>query len=709
MSFPLSHHEPTGDEPGGGARPGLFLNPELSLLAFHERVMLQATRPEIPLLERLRFLTISVTNLDEFFEVRASALRQQAIYGVGYPGADGRTPREVLAEIAVNARRLVDAQYALLNDELLPALRRHGIRVLPPEEWTDAQRAWTRAYFEGAILPILGATALDPARPFPNIVNKRINYIVEVSGRDAFGREADVAIVPVPGPQVLPRVIRMPTGLAEGPWDFVMLSDLIEAHISALFPGMEVLGAHQFRLTRNSDLWVDEEEVDDLLLAIAGELPRRDFGDAVRLEVDEAIPEHLARLLLEEFELNDDDLYRTDGPVNLHRVSALHGEVQLPHLKFPPFLPGLPPRLADGADLLGAMRQGDLLLHHPYQSFQPVIELVQRAARDPGVLAIRMTLYRTGDDSPITEALIEAARRGKDVTAIIELRARFDEENNIDVAQRLKSAGANVAYGVVGRKTHAKLLHITRREGDRLRAYVHLGTGNYHAKTATAYTDMGLLTCDEALAQDVADLFRQLTGLGQLPPPRKLVTAPFAMVDHFEALIDAEIDAARRGEPAWIKARMNSLADPRIISALYRASTAGVEIDLLVRGMCALRPGLPGVSDRIRVRSVVGRFLEHTRVFGFCGGGEGRVWLASADWLPRNLYRRVEVAFPVDDPTLRRRVIEEALDLYLADDVDAWQLDADGRWHPVRGGEADGAARAQQTLLTRHALVERSR
>lgn len=693
-------HNVDVDAPGL-TRTGLYLNPELSLLAFNHRVAAQATRPEIPLLERLRFLSISVSNLDEFFEVRVAALRQQAVYGVGQPGPDGRTPREALAEIAKDARRLVATQYDILNTQLLPALDEAGIRIVPPDRWTPEQRDWTRAYFEGAVLPILSATALDPQRPFPNIVNKRLNYIVELSGEDAYGRDAEVAIIHVPGPEVLSRVVRLPDMLSDGPWDFVALNALIEVHVDAVFPGMTVHGAHQFRLTRNSDLWVDEEEIDDLLAAIAVELPRRDYGDAVRLEVDRAMPDRLARLLLDEFELGLDELYRTDGPISLHRISSLHGEVGLPQLKFPPFRPSVAPELSGETDPFATLRQRDILLHHPFQRFQPVVELIRRASRDPAVLAIRMTLYRIGHDSPIAEALVSAARRGKDVTAIVELRARFDEENNIDIAQRLKASGANVVYGVVGRKTHAKMLLITRREGDRLRSYAHLSTGNYHTKTTSAYTDVGFLTADEGLTQDVADLFRQLTGLGQLPPPRYLVTAPFALMPHFERLIATEIEAATRGETAWIKARMNSLTDPGIIAALYRASNAGVEIDLVVRGMCSLRPQIPGVSDRIRVRSVVGRFLEHSRVFAFANGGSPSVWLASADWSPRNLHRRIETCFPIRDPALAQQIIDETLDLYLQDDVDAWSLDGDGVWRPSRADE-DPSFRAQEALLTRY-------
>ncbi len=683
-----------------------FLNAELSLLSFHERVLAQAARADVPLLERLRFLSISSTNLDEFFEVRVSSIKQQATYGVGYPGLDGRSPREVLAEISSRAHAIVAAQYRLLKDEILPALRQHQVRVLDPDEWDDEQRAWARAYFEGAVLPLLTATALDPAHPFPNVVNKRLNYVVELSGQDAFGREAEIAIVSVPAPRVLPRVVRLPTSAARAPggFDYLLLSSIIEGNIDLLFPGMDVRGAWQFRVTRNSDLWVDEEEVDDLLHAIAGELPRRNFGDAVRLEVDHRCPESLTRFLLEEFELDAQDLYRTDGPVNLHRVAQIAGEVPLAHLTYPPFIPATPARLPPDADIFAALRQGEILLHHPYQSFTPILDLLRRAAHDPDTLAIKMTLYRTGADSPIAQTLLEAAQRGKDVTVVVELRARFDEEANIDWAQRLQAAGANVAYGVVGRKTHAKLLVVTRREGDRLKSYAHLGTGNYHSKTALIYTDFGLLTADDAMTADVHDLFRQLTGLGRLPAPRKLIAAPFLLASHMEAAIDREAAAARAGRPAWIKARMNSLGDPEIIAALYRASQAGVPIDLLVRGICALRPGVPGLSEKIRVRSVVGRFLEHSRVFAFCADGAEHVWISSADWLSRNLHRRVETCVPIEDPTLKRRVMHEGIELAFGDTSDAWELGADGRYTRV-GGEPALSAQAQ--LLGRLSVERR--
>jgi len=677
--------------------PELHLNRELSLLAFQERVLHQATREDTPLLERLRFLTISTTNLDELFEVRVSSVKQQATYGVGYRGPDGRTARDTLAELAARAQELVRRQYQVLNEVILPELRARGVRILKRAEWTPGQRQWIRAYFHDEVLPILTPTALDPAHPFPNILNKCLNFIVEVRGEDAFGRRGGVAVVPAP--RALPRIIRLPEGIAGGPWDFVLLSSVIHANIHELFPGMTIRGCHQFRVTRNSDLWVDEEEVDDLLHAIAGELPRRNYGDAVRLEVDDTCPQELAVFLLEQFGLEERDLFQVDGPVNLHRMSALHDQVDEPSMKYPPFVPTLPRRLAGEPEIFQVIRTGDVLLHHPFQSFTPVLDLVRQAATDPAVLAVKMTLYRTGADSPVAAALLDAARVGKEVTVVVELRARFDEKANIDLATRFKDAGANVVYGIVGRKTHAKMLLIVRREADGLRRYVHVGTGNYHSSTALAYTDLGLLSADPDLGLDVHHLFLQLTGFGRLAPMKKIIPAPFALLDEMVGLIDAEAEAARTGREARIVAKMNSLNEPAIIRALYRASQAGVRIELIVRGICTLRPGVPGVSDTITVRSVVGRFLEHTRIFFFHAGGERRLFIGSADWMPRNLFRRVECCVPIDNPRLKERVIDEGLSIYLSDETDAWLLDADGRYTP-RDGSADTSAQA--ALLALH-------
>jgi polyphosphate kinase len=537
---------------------------------------------------------------------------------------------------------------------------------------------------------------LDPAHPFPRVLNKGLNFIVEVTGADAFGRGSGVAVVQVP--RSLPRVIALPRELAQGPHDFVLLSSIIHEHVGELFPGMTPTGCHQFRVTRNSDLWVDEEEVDNLLKALQGELPTRNFGAAVRLEVADTCTDAIAAYLLGQVSLEPEDLYRVKGPVNVHRLSAIIDAVDRPDLLDKPFVPAVPRRVAQSNDMFEVLRRGDLLLHHPYESFSPVVELLRQAARDPSVLAIKQTLYRTDQGSPLVESLIEAARAGKEVTAVVELRARFDEAANIDLATRLQEVGANVVYGIVGYKTHAKMLLIVRREQGRLRRYAHLGTGNYHARTARLYTDFGLLTAHRIVGEDVHRVFLQLTGLGRVKKLKKLVQSPFSLYAELTRLIDAEADRARKGKPARIRARMNSLSEPAVIRALYEASQAGVRVDLLVRGICCLRPGVPGVSENIRVRSIIGRFLEHSRAFWFDAGGEDRVLLSSADWMARNLFRRVEVAFPVEDARLKARVKHEAFEVFLGDDVAAWDLGADAVWRRARPSSGGGRL-PQETLL----------
>ncbi len=682
--------------------PSLYENRELSLLEFHRRVLAQARDPEVPLLERLRFLAISSTNLDEFCEIRVAGLKQQIAYGVSQSGPDGLSPQETLQRIAQVAHELVAEQYRILNEELLPALAEEGVRVLARREWSPAQAEWIREFFAREVAPILTPIALDPAHPFPRVLNKGLSFAISLEGKDAFGRVSGRAVLQLP--RSLPRVVPLPRDIAGGPYEFVLLSAVVHAHVGELFPGMEVAGCSQFRVTRNSDLWVDEEETENLLQALKGELSSRNYGDPVRLEVVDDMEEDLVEYLLARTRLARPDLYRVHGPVNLHRLSALYDLVDRPALKYKPFVPRVPKRLVRERDSFAALRKGDVLLHHPYDSFAPVVELVRRASTDPRVLAIRQTLYRTEPDSPLVEALLDAARGGKEVTAVVELRARFDEERNIDLATRLQEVGANVVYGVVGHKTHSKMLLIVRREGDRLRRYVHLGTGNYHPRTARAYTDFGLLSCDPDLGRDVEALFRQLTGLGKVPKLRRLVQAPFHLHKFLLARIEEEAERARRGEPARIIAKMNSLADPSLIRALYRASQAGVEIDLVVRGICCLRPGVPGVSERIRVRSIVGRFLEHHRVFWFLAGGEGRCWLSSADWMGRNLFRRVELAFPVEKPKLARRVVREALELPLADNAQAWVLEPDGRYRRLSPAPGEERVASQERLLARRAL-----
>lgn len=685
---------------------GLWLNRELSQIEFNARVLAQAADPAVPLLERLRFLTITSTNLDEFFEVRVGGIKQRLAAGSYRFGPDGLMPGELLSEIARRVHELVDEQYRLLNERLLPRLQKEGVRLLRRSEWSQPQREWIFRWFEEQVVPLVSPVALDPAHPFPSIINKALTFVVGLKGKDAFGRAASLAVLPVP--RVLPRVLRLPADISDGPYEFVLISSVIHAFIGELFPGMKVRSCHQFRVTRNSDLWVDPEEMEDLMDALKGELPGRRYGDAVRLEVADNCPPETAQQLLEYVGLEEQDLYQVNGPVNMHRLAYLIGEVDRDDLKWKPFTAGSPLRREATRSLFEIIRERDVLLHHPYESFNPVIELLQEAARDPEVLAIKQTLYRTGGDSPIIDALVDAALAGKEVTVVVELMARFDEAANIAGATVLQDAGANVVYGVVGYKTHAKMLMVVRREPDgSLRRFTHLGTGNYHHRTAKLYTDFGLLTSDPAVGQDVHDVFMQLTSVGRGPDLTRLLQSPFTLLPTLIELIRFEAEEAKAGRPARIVARMNSLTDVGVMYALYEASCAGVEIDLIVRGVCCLRPGVPGVSENIRVRSVVGRFLEHSRVYRFHHGGDERVYLASADWMVRNLHRRVEVAFPVRDSALRARAVEEGLTLYLKDNRQSWTMHPDGSYAPVQRNGAR-PIRAQQVLIQRLSEVGRT-
>ncbi|WJW76853.1 polyphosphate kinase 1 [Thiohalobacter sp. IOR34] len=680
------------------SRPELYLNRELSLLQFNRRVLEQARDDRTPLLERLKFLCISSTNLDEFFEIRVAGLKQQVALGTVPSGSDNLTPQQILDQISQQAHQLVDEQYRVLNAELIPALEEESIRFLRRGQWSEAQAQWIRDFFERELLPVLSPLGLDPAHPFPRILNKSLNFIVSLEGKDAFGRSSGIAIVQAP--RSLPRLIRLPAEeTGAGPYDFVFLSSVIHAYVDDLFPGMTVTGCYQFRVTRNSDLFVDEEEIDDLMRAMEGELLSRRYGDAVRLEVADNCTPEMANFLLDQFNLGQDDLYQVNGPVNLNRLFAIADLVERPDLKYPPFKPARPPQLAPEVNIFEAIQAQEILLHHPFESFAPVIDFVRQAASDPQVLAIKQTLYRTGPDSAIVNALVEAARAGKEVTVVVELRARFDEEANIQLANRLQEAGAHVVYGVVGYKTHAKMILITRREGRRLRHYVHLGTGNYHARTARLYTDYGFLTCDKAIGEDVHRIFQQLTSLGKVKSLRKLLQSPFTLHKALLKKIAREAEHARAGRRARIIAKMNALIEPQVIRALYAASQAGVKIDLIIRGICCLRPGIAGVSDNIQVRSVVGRFLEHTRVFYFRNGGEEEIYLSSADWMDRNFFRRVETAFPVGNPKLRRRIVKEGLELYLQDNTQAWLLKADGSYRRLHPTRRQPPRSAQATLL----------
>jgi polyphosphate kinase len=675
--------------------PELYFNRELAQLEFNRRVLELAKDDDVPLLERLSFLCIANSNLDEFFEIRVAGLIQQQQLGGTQRGPDNLSPAEQLRAIAQVAHELLDEQYRVLNELLLPRLDLEGIRFLARDRWNPKQTQWLRRYFTRELVPILTPMGLDPAHPFPKVLNKGLCFIVTLEGKDAFGRASGRAVVQAP--RSLTRLVRLPPGVAQAPYDFVFLSSIVHANVKDLFPGMTVTGCYQFRVTRNSDLFVDDEEVDDLLRALEGELPARRFGDEVRLEIAADAPAEITALLTAEFGLTEADVYLCRGPVNLNRLSALPDLVDRAELKYPGFVPGLPERLKRNKNVFDAIRKGDMLVHHPFQSFGPVVEFVRQAAADPDVLSIRQTLYRTGADSAVATALVAAAAAGKDVLVVIELRARFDEAANIELANRLQSAGAQVVYGVVGHKTHAKMIIVIRREGRTLRRYMHLGTGNYHARTSRQYTDYGLFTCDKGIGADVQKVFQQLTAMGRPGRLRKLLQSPFTLHRTVLELITAEADRASRGESARIMAKLNALIDPQVIQALYRASQAGVKIDLIVRGMCSLRPGVPGVSENIHVRSVMGRFLEHARVYYFENGGQQKLYLSSADWMPRNFFSRVEVAFPIEDLRMQRRVIAESFDEYLADNCQAWVMQSDGRYKRLRA--ATRRRSAQENLL----------
>lgn len=681
-------HDPMHD-------PSLYFNRELSQLDFNFRVLAQAQDDSVPLLERLRFLCISCTNLDEFFEIRAATVRHAQDFAVPV-AADGMAPATLLKRIHDRAAELVDAQYRCWNEQLRPSLSEAGVRVLGRDSWNARQKRWLRAHFRNEILPVLSPLGLDPAHPFPKILNKSLNIVVVLKGKDAFGRSGHLAIVRAP--RSLPRIIQLPQKVSGGEYDFVFLSSVLSEFVEELFPGMEVKGAYQFRVTRNSELIVDEDEVENLALALRDELVGRGYLRAMRLEIAVQCPKPIVRTLLQNFELPENAVYRIDGAVNLNRIIQIYDQVDRPDLKFPAFVP----RLLPGSDaMFERIAAGDVLLHHPFDAFAPVLELIRQAAEDPNVLAIKQTLYRTAKDSAIIEHLVQAARNGKDVTVVVELRARFDEEANLGFADRLQEAGVQVVYGVVGFKTHAKMLLIVRREGRKLRRYVHLGTGNYHTGTARAYTDLGLVSADPEIGDDVHLIFQQLSGLAPAIRLKRLLQSPFTLHAGVLARIERETKHAQAGKPARIIAKMNALNEPQVIRALYAASNAGVEIDLIVRGACTLRPGIPGVSENIRVRSIVGRFLEHSRVYCFENNGDPELFCSSADWLERNLLRRVETGFPILDPAAAARVRDEALDNYLADNLNAWHLQPDGSYRKLEPVDGEVAHSAQAALLAK--------
>jgi polyphosphate kinase len=672
--------------------PKNFINRELSWLEFNRRVLEEAQDATQPLIERVKFLNIFSSNLDEFFEIRVAGIKQQIESETSDVGADGLSPTETFNAIQRVAHELVATEYALWNGEIAPLLAKNSIRLHDVAQLNTKRAAWARRYFQEEVFPMLTPLAVDASHPFPQLLNKSHNLLVRA--KTERGGELLHAIVQVP--RVLPRLILMPRGKGEDePWDYIYLASLIKNHIGDLFPGLILDGVHAFRVTRNSDLYVDDEEAENLLRSIEHELRRSSRGDAVRLEVETDCPKDFRELLLEFFDLGEADLYKLDGPLSMTHLMPLVTNDAFAKLKDRVFQPVRDPALPPHANIFEVMRKQDVLLHHPYESFDPVVELIENAARDPQVLAIKITLYRTSGDSPVVEALINAASAGKQVTALVELRARFDEAANIQWARRLEEAGAHVVYGVVGLKIHCKALLIVRRDADRLRHYVHLGTGNYHSRTARIYTDFSLFTTNTKLTEELATVFNTLTGLAGYRGLEKLIVAPFDMSRRILEFVGRERDNAVAGKPARIIAKLNALVDQEIIEKLYEASCAGVKIDLIVRGICCLRPGVPGLSENIRVISIVGRFLEHSRIYYFENAGEPVLYLSSADWMPRNLIRRIEVAFPIEDPALRKEVISDVLPAFLRDRVKARELQPDGTYVRLHPTETDPASQAQ--------------
>jgi len=676
------------------SRPHL-LDRDHSLVAFNERVFSWATRTDVPVLERLRFLCIVSSNLDEFFEVRA----EPHLTAQRSDDRQGSYTVESFERLSDALHQLVDRQYALYNEALLPALEDHGIQIISHAERNAAQRRWVRQYFLREVRPLLIPVGLDPAHPFPQVANKALNFIVRLSGHDAFGRSNEIAIVKVP--RVLPRIIRMPDKLSGGRAIFVALTSVIRAHLDDLFLGRTVDQFSQFRVTRHSDLSVDEDDVQNLRTALRQGLAHRHYGEAVRLEVSASCSEHLAHFLLKQFDLPPQALYRVAGPVNLVRLTQMIDLVNRPDLCFSPFKASFPRQLDSAANIFDQLKHKDIVFHLPFESFDGVLAFLRAAVNDPNVLAIKQTIYRAGTDSAMMDLLREAVRKGKEVTVVVELKARFDEEANINWAEMLESIGAQVVYGVVGLKTHAKMLLVTRREGSKLQRYGHLSTGNYNARTARLYTDVSHLTSDAALTMDMEHVFVHLASQSRLPRMQKMWLAPFNLHSNLVRKITALSQAAARGQSSRIVLKMNALTDVDLIEALLNAGRQGVKIDLIVRGACMLPAKVPGVSDNIGVRSVIGRFLEHSRVFYFRQGAQESLYLSSADWMNRNMVRRVEVAWPVTDPAQRQRLIDECLLAYLHDGVDAWDMQADGSYQLASHYAAEGHS-AQAALMARY-------
>jgi polyphosphate kinase len=677
-----------------------FLNRELSLLAFNERVLAMAQDPDVPALERLRYICIVSSNLDELFEIRVSGIKAQLRINPDQVHDDGYSAAATYKAVCERAQQLIRHQYEILNRQVFPLLDQFGIHFHLAPTLNDVQREWAHRYFSMEVMPVLTPIGLSPTHPFPRVLNKSLNFCIELEGKDSYGRDGNVAIVQAP--RALPRLVAMPQKISGFPHGFMMLSSFVQAFVHELFPGMKALGVYQFRVTRNSDLYVDDEEVTDLREALQGELSQRQFGDAVRLEVFETTPDHVVKLLRNEFGLEESDCYRVHGPVNMVRLMQVSDLIDRPELKFKSFTPRYPAAFESGR-FFETLRRQDVLVHHPYESFAAVSDFIRSAAQDPQVVAIKQTIYRTGQTSDLMESLLTATRAGKEVTVVVELMARFDEETNINWASRLEEAGAHVVFGVVGNKTHAKMCLVIRREKEGMRRYVHMSTGNYHPRTAKLYTDFGLFTANNDICNDVHEVFQQLTGLGQAKSLRLLWQSPFTLHSKIIASIGREARHAKAGKPARIIAKMNSLVEREVIEALYAASSAGVKIDLIVRGVCMLRPRVPGLSENITVRSTIGRFLEHSRIFYFKNNGQEDVYLSSADWMDRNFFRRVELAFPVLDKKLKRRVIQEGLMVHLRDNALSWSMKADGSYvlRRVKGARR----RASQELLLAQATA----
>jgi polyphosphate kinase len=674
----------------------LYINRELSLLQFHKRVLAEAQDKSVPLLERLRFLCISCTNLDEFFEIRVAGLKQRMEIGAPAQGPEKIPAQEIFNELRVDVLAMVEQQYRLLNEELFPQLADAGVRFVHSDDWSEEQHKWLEEYFIEQVVPVLTPLTFDPSRPFPRILNKSLNFIVRLHGKDAFGRRRHRGMVQAP--RSLPRIIRLPDCISKpDEHNFVFLSSIIRVHVDSLFPGLDVDGCYQFRVTRNSNLYVDDEEVSDLVRALEGQLEASRYGAAVRIEIGHECPDDLRKFLLDHFELSADDAYMVDGPVNLNRLATVCELDDKPDLLYAPFTQGLPEELLSDENIFSLLDQKNVLLHHPYQSFTPVIDFIGMAAADADVLAIKQTLYRTGPDSPVVDHLVKAARSGKEVTVVIELMARFDEAANISLANRLQEAGAHVVYGLVGFKTHAKMTLVVRRKEGRLVRYVHLGTGNYHHATTSVYTDYGYLSSSKRLGEDVHKLFLQLTSLTRADDMTRMLASPFSLFDALIDKIHRETTYAKEGKAARIILKVNSLNEPQLVDALYEASQAGVDVDLILRGICSLRPGVKGLSENIRVRSIVGRFLEHSRVYYFLNDGKEEFYCSSADLMYRNMFRRNESCFEIRQKAMKDQ-IQHDLELFLADNCQAWELSGDGSYTRLSPG-TDERISAQEVFL----------